>query len=361
MNGRTVRAAVTLGVGLALNIALGVTKLVVGITAGSTSVTSDAINNVTDAAVSVVTLIATFLAARGADHKHPFGHGRYEYIATFVLGAVILAVGIEVFTNGLERAITPVAVDAGLAVWLALGISIAVKAFMALFYGISGKRTKSDTIKAAAVDAVSDVAVTTVVLACMLIEKFTGAYIDGYASMAVSVVIVVMAIRILISTVSVLVGERPNSALYAEVLAIVENTPEVVSAHDLIINDYGAATKIAEVDAVLPADMPFVKVHAVCDGIERRVLAATGVKLCVHADPLDGDARVTEIKRRVDAALANCGASAHDITIDDEAGTVTLDIRLADGSVHEKAVVAMAEAEVRAVTPFAVVVNVDYI
>ncbi len=135
---RTKTALVTLAIGLALNIALGAAKLVTGVLADSTAVTSDALNNLSDAAVSVVTIIATALAA--ADHEHPFGHGRYEYIATFILGAVIVAVGAEVFSSGLKRAITPVEVDMNVAVWATLAAAIAVKSGMAVFYRVYGKR-----------------------------------------------------------------------------------------------------------------------------------------------------------------------------------------------------------------------------
>lgn len=168
---RTKTALVTLAIGLALNIALGAAKLVTGVLADSTAVTSDALNNLSDAAVSVVTIIATALAARAADHEHPFGHGRYEYIATFILGAVIVAVGAEVFSSGLKRAITPVEVDMNVAVWATLAAAIAVKSGMAVFYRVYGKRIGSDAIKAAAVDSVSDAGVTSAVLICAVVEK----------------------------------------------------------------------------------------------------------------------------------------------------------------------------------------------
>ena len=156
MNERTKQAMITLIIGLILNIALGAAKLIAGILSDSTAVSSDALNNLSDAAVSVVTIIATALSARAADREHPYGHGRYEYISTFILGAVIVAVGVEVLRGGIERAIRPETVNFGTAVWATLGVAIGVKAVMTAFYALRGKKTKSETIRAAALDSASD-------------------------------------------------------------------------------------------------------------------------------------------------------------------------------------------------------------
>lgn len=364
MEKRTKNAVVTLAVGLALNILLGVSKLVAGLLSHSASVTSDALNNMSDAAVSIVTVIATALAARRADHDHPFGHGRYEYIATFVVGAGILAVGVEAFISGVERIIEPVAMDIGVIVWATLVGSIAVKAFMAVLYFGRAKASVAggDTLKAAAIDSVSDAAVTTVVLCCMIAELYTGAHIDGYASVAVAVVIVVFAVKILKTTVNRLLGERPDSALYGKVRDIILSFDRVVSVHDIVINDYGAATKIAEADAEFPSSMTFVEVHAVCDSIERAVYEQTGIRLSVHADPvMDGDARLTELRRRVAEVLDAYGATAHDITIDDENKQVELDIHLPLAHSPEAEIAAQVKASIVAYLPYSVNINVDYI
>lgn len=364
MKKRVDGAVVALAIGLALNIILGVTKLAAGVISRSTSVLSDALNNISDAAVSVVTVAATALAARRADHVHPFGHGRYEYIATFVVGAGILAVGVEAFIAGVERIIEPVAMDIGVLVWVTLALSISVKSFMAVMYFARAKRsaTGADTLRAAAVDSVSDAAVTTVVLCCMIAELYTGAHIDGYASVAVSAVILVFAFKILRSTVSRLLGERPDPELYEKVRNIIMSFDKVVSVHDLIINDYGAATKIAEVDAEFPDSMTFVEVHEVCDGIERAVLEKTGIRLCIHADPvIDSDERLVELKRRVSDVLGSYGATAHDLTINDANATVELDVMLPLADSPEAEISAQVKACITAVLPYDVNINIDYI
>lgn len=354
-------AVVTLAVGLALNISLGVAKLVVGILAASTSVISDALNNLSDAAVSVVTVFATVLAARRADHDHPFGHGRYEYIATFVVGAGILVVGLEALTSGVERIVEPRSVDIDVAVIATLGVGVGVKAFMSVFYFLRARRVHSDTVRAAGFDSASDVITTSVVLACLFAEKYTGAHIDGYASVAVALVILFMAFKILKSTISRLIGERPDRELYDKLRDIISAPQEVISVHDIVINDYGSANKIAEADAVFAADMPFLKVHEVCDAIERKAYELTGIKLSLHADPLLGDERMLAVQARIDGAISAYGATAHDIRIDDESKTVQLDIKMPDAHAPEEDIVGQAKAAVRAILDYDIEVCVDYI
>ncbi len=353
---------ITLFIGLSLNIALGAAKLAVGIISDSIAVSSDAFNNLSDAAVSLVTIIAVWLSSRAADHDHPYGHGRYEYIATFILGAVIVAVGVEVCIGGVERIVTPVDVDFSAAVWATLGASVGVKAFMAVFYAVRGKKVGSDAIKAAAVDSASDSVATAVVLACALAEKYTGAHIDGYASIAVAAFVLVFAVRILKNTISRLLGERPSPELTKKAEEIIMRDPSVVSMHDLIVNDYGAKNKLAEVDLVFPADMSFVDVHAVCDRLENEIFDTLGVRLCIHADPLiTDDERLVALRERIEKLLAPFGASAHDIEIDDGKKRVSLDVRFADDGQPVDEVVKLVTAEAETMLGYGADVSVDYI
>ena len=364
MEQRNKNAVVTLAVGLTLNILLGVSKLAAGILSRSASVTSDSLNNLSDAAVSVVTIIATALSVRRADHDHPFGHGRYEYIATFVVGAAILAVGAEVFISGIERIVEPVTVEIGLLVWITLGGSIAVKSFMAAFYSVRarGVTTGADTLKAAAIDSISDAGVTAVVLCCMIAELYTGAHIDGYASIAVAVVIVVFAVKILKTTISRLLGERPDPVLYDAVSDMILSHDKVSSVHDIIINDYGAATKIAEADAEFPSELSFVEVHSICDEIEREVYEKTGIRLSIHADPvISNDERLDEIKKLVAEILGAYNATAHDIVINDCKKHVDLDVRLSDSRAPVNEITEQIKARINTLLSYSANVNIDYI
>lgn len=360
--GRNKSAIITLIVGLALNVILGGAKLAAGILSYSVSVMSDAFNNMSDAAVSIVTIVAVWLSSRAADHDHPYGHGRYEYIATFILGAVIAMVGVEVCISGVQRIITPVDVEFGTVVWASLGASIGIKAFMAVFYAVRGKRVGSDTIKAAAVDSATDCVVTAVVLACALAERLTGTHIDGYASVAVAVFVLVFAVRILKNTINRLLGSRPSQQLLEEVKKLILSEPAVVSMHDLIINDYGEVNKLAEVDVVFPAKMSFIEVHAVCDKIESAARDNLGVKLCIHADPfITDDERLNKLRTRIEALLKPFGASAHDIGIDDCKKRVALDVLISGDNQPVNEIVGIINAESETLLGYGADVHVDYI
>lgn len=361
MKNRIGGAVATLALGLVFNLMLGAAKLVVGVISQSASVTSDALNNISDAAVSVVAIIATALSARRADHDHPYGHGRYEYIAAFVVGAAVLSVGVEAFVGGFRRVMNPMAGAFDATLFITLGAAIAIKAFMAVLYYIRGKKLAADTLGAACIDSISDVAVTSVVLACLLVERYTGIHIDGYAAMAVAAVIIVLAVKILRATVNRLLGARPDPVLYAKLRGILESNAAVLSVHDIVINDYGTDKKLAEADAVFPSDMPFTDVHAVCDALERKVYAETGIRLCLHADPL-----LVGVAHELDASVAEIlvayGASAHDISIDDEKKCVELDVMLPIAGAPETEIEGQVRAAIRARLPeYAVTVNVDYI
>lgn len=354
-------ALITLIIGLALNIALGASKLVVGFIADSASVMSDALNNLSDSAVSVVTIVAVALSARKADHDHPYGHGRYEYIATFILGAVIVAVGLETMTNGIKRIVEPVDVSFDIAVWIVLGVSVGVKAFMAVFYFVRGRGAGADAIKAAAIDSASDAVVTTVVLICAVIEKNTSAHIDGIVSVGVAAVILIFAVRILKSVINRLLGARPDPELAKKIGGIIAEHERVISFHDLIINDYGTSIKIAEADVVFPADMSFPEVHAACDELERKVHALTGVRLSIHADPLmTDDERLVKLNGEICSALKNFGATAHDLAINDGDGTVEMDIVLPDDKAPTTKIKSIVEAKVKETLGYETKIEFDF-
>lgn len=352
-------AIITLIVGLILNIGLGVSKLVAGLLAKSNSVASDGVNNLSDAAVSLMSVIAVSLAARAADHDHPYGHGRYEYIATFVLGTVIAVVGIELFKSGVERAIAPEEVETGVLVWTTLGISIGVKAFMGVFYLLRSRR--NTTIKAAAVDSFSDVAVTSAVLICMIIQSKTGVDIDGYVSIGVSVIILVFAFRILKGVVARLLGARPDPDLTNKINDILSSSKLAISSHDLVINDYGENKKIAEVDLTFPADMSFVDVHAECDRIEKQALSDMGVTLSIHADPLiTSDDRLVKIGTELNESLKDFGVSAHDVVIDDENKKVDVGVTIPNDKVDIDGVKNKVSEVVKSVLNYDVELHTDF-
>lgn len=363
MEKRTKSAVITLVIGLTLNIALGVSKLVTGMLTHASAITADALNNLSDSAVSIVTIAATALAARAADREHPFGHGRYEYIATFILGAMIVVVGIEALTSGIRRIITPVVVDYSAVLWSVLGVSIAVKAAMSVFYRLRGAKLKSDAIKAAATDSLADVIVTSTVLVCAVIESTTSVNLDGYVTLAVAVFIIVLALKILKNTIDMLLGKRPDEALSAQIYGILTGCAEIVSVHDLVINDYGVGNKIATVDAVLPSNLEFVRVHEICDTLEREVHKSVGVKLTIHADPLiENNEELSAVNARIAEVLQPLGLVCHDVYIDHENNAISFDICVdREVPIGADELIQRVKDSVAAASDFAVSIHLDYI
>ena len=171
------------GVGVFLNLLLFLGKLLAGLASGSIAVVADAVNNLSDAGSSVVTLLGFRLAEQKPDHEHPFGHGRMEYLSGLVVAMLILLMGFELAQSSVGKILRPVPAETGPWVTAVLCAAIAVKLYMAFYNRRIGKRIGSTAMEAAALDSLSDCAATSVVLAASLAERYTGVALDGWGGL----------------------------------------------------------------------------------------------------------------------------------------------------------------------------------
>ena len=181
-------------VGIICNVIMFVFKLAAGFISGSISITADAFNNLSDASSSIISLIGFKLASMPPDREHPYGHGRYEYLSGLVVSALVIAIGIELFTTGVRKIITPEAVEFGVLPAVVLILSAALKLWMMLFNRRLGNRISSGALLATAADSRGDVISSCAVLVSAIISSLTGFELDGYAAVAVSVFIVISGI-----------------------------------------------------------------------------------------------------------------------------------------------------------------------
>ena len=198
-------------VGIVCNVGLAGSKLAVGKLAGSMSITADGLNNLSDAASSIVTLTGFKLAEKPADKEHPYGHARFEYLASLTVSVMILFIGFELAKSSVEKVLHPVAVEFSLLSMIVLIASILVKAGMMIFNTRMGKRIDSTTLIATAADSRNDVLTTTAVLIAALIEHATGWKVDGIMGILVSVFILWSGIGLARDTISPLLGEGVKS------------------------------------------------------------------------------------------------------------------------------------------------------
>ena len=307
-------------VGIALNILLFIGKFVAGLISNSIAITADAFNNLSDAGSSLVTLIGFKLAEQKPDSDHPFGHGRMEYLSGLIVSAVILMMGFELVKDSVDKILHPTGVDFSVVVLIILIASIIGKCYMALYNYRYGKRFESSTLKATAVDSLSDCVSTTVVLIATVVGYYTEVQIDGFCGIAVGILIFVAGINAAKETLSPLLGEAPDPEFVDQIEKIVLNFDEesVVGIHDLIVHDYGPGRRIISLHAEVPAEGNIMSLHDVIDNLEMKLREELGCITTIHMDPVvTSDERVTELKTRCIEMIKEIGESLslHDFRV----------------------------------------------
>lgn len=292
------------GVGVGVNALLAAGKLLIGTLTGSVAVTADAVNNLSDAAGSVVSLVSMRLAQKPVDKEHPFGHGRMEYLGALAVGLLILMMGVETFRSGVESILAPSAVAFG---WLSGGLlllSILAKCALFFFYRAVGRLIDFPSLLAAAKDSLSDVLATSAVLISMAVGHVFSIPIDGWMGVAVSLLVLKAGFDVVRDTVDSLMGGRTNPELGKEIISRLTSYEHILGTHDLLIHDYGPGRCFASIHAEVPADGDILVLHEVIDRAEHEIGEALNIPLCIHMDPIvSGDEKTDAAHDALCAAL----------------------------------------------------------
>ena len=286
--------------GILLNLLLFVGKLVMGLLTASISVLADALNNLSDAGSSIVTMIGFRLAAKPVDKEHPLGHGRFEYITGFIVDAVIILVGAELLIGSVERIFTPTTPTTGTATLIILGASILVKLWLFFFYRKIGKRIDSAALKATALDSISDCCSTTLVLFAALAAKFGwfGSFpLDGVAGILVACLILFAGCKSAKEIIDLLLGSPPSPEFIQEIYDFTAQYPTIVGIHDVMVHDYGPGRKIVSFHAEVPSDCNINYAHEIIDDVERDMYEHFQCIVTIHLDPIAvGDEQVNAMR-----------------------------------------------------------------
>lgn len=276
-------------VGIICNVLLFAGKLMAGLISGSVSVMADAVNNLSDASSSVVTLLGFKLAEKPADSNHPFGHARIEYLSGLVVAVMILLIGVELVKTSVDKILHPEVV---VFTWLTAGIlvaSILVKLWMAAFSRSLGRRIHSATLEATAADSRNDVISTAAVLAAGLVGKFTGWAIDGYAGLAVALFILYSGVSLIKETVDPLLGAATDPELVKQIGDEIQSYDKILGIHDLVVHDYGPGRRFASVHVEMDSREDPLACHDLIDDIERDFAQKHNLQLVIHYDPVVTD------------------------------------------------------------------------
>lgn len=314
-------------VGIICNCLLAAGKLIVGHMTSSMSITADGLNNLSDGASSIVTLLGFKLAEKPADRKHPYGHARIEYIAGLTVAVMILFIGLELGKSSVQKFINPEPIEFSFtAVWV-LCASILVKLFMMLFNLKMGRRINSNALLATAADSRNDVMTTSAVLAASIVEHFYDVRIDGVMGIAVSLFILYSGIKLAGETMSPLLGEGANPELQKQITDYINGCPMVLGCHDLMVHDYGPGRRYASIHVEIDKNEDPMACHARIDRMERECLKNYGTHLVIHYDPVvTDDPEVNSTKRLVNTIIKvrDGRLTIHDFRMKDDGESVKM-------------------------------------
>lgn len=305
-------------VGILCNVLLFLGKIIVGTVAHSVSVTADAVNNLSDFSSSIVTFIGFKLASRPADKDHPYGHGRYEYLAGLFISVFITVIGVEIFKSGLEKVIHPGPVDYSLPSFIVMTFSVLLKLWMLFFYKKIARRINSQTLFAAAADSRNDVLTTIAVFAGALFTYMTNINLDGVMAMLVSVFVIINGFQLIKDTIDPIIGKAPDGEYITKVRQKIMSYPGVLDTHDLMVHDYGPQRVYATVHVEMDGEIDILEAHSIIKQIQDDFMESEGLNLSIQYEPvLVKTDRAEQMRRRVNEMLSEIdpGLSVHDLKL----------------------------------------------
>ncbi len=313
--------------GIIVNILLSAIKLIIGIFANSISIISDALNNVTDAGSSIVTMIGFKMSQKKIDRDHPWGHGRMEYITAFIVDVLIVLVGLELFRSSFDKIISPELPDINNVTIIILVIAVLTKLWLFVFYNKIAKIINSAAIKGNAYDSISDSVSTFVVLLSAIVAKMYGISIDGYASILVAIFILFTGFKALKETIDLLLGMKPEKEFVEKLEEFTKNYEMISGIHDIMVHDYGPGRKIISFHAEVPADCDICKAHDVIDQMEQDIYDEFNCITTIHMDPIvTDDEEINEMRKKTEEIVKeiNTEFSIHDFRMTDGGDRINL-------------------------------------
>ncbi len=314
-------------VGTVSNLVLAFAKLIVGILTMSISIQSDAINNFGDVISSIAISLSFVISNKKATKKHPFGYGRFEYVISFGIAIIIIVVAIEFVITSIKRIFMPQSIVFSWTFFIIIAIGILIKLAMGFYYGIANKNIKSSTIRAAKIDSFQDVLISTATLISLGISAISKLPLDGIIGLVISIIILISGMKLVKDTIRKILGSNISKVLSSKIMSQIMSYQEVLGAHDLLVHDYGQHNLNGSVHVELNSELLLQDAHRIIDLIEKDIFAETGVRLVVHADPVDLDdtksIKYRNIIRRVLERI-NPALSFHDFQIDKELKTISV-------------------------------------
>jgi cation diffusion facilitator family transporter len=276
-------------IGIISNVILFAVKLIIGIACSSIAITADAINNITDAASSVVTLVGFKLSEKPADDKHPYGHARIEYLTGFIVSLIITVLGVQFFKDSIVTIVSNTPSSYSNAAIAVLVIAIFIKLWQATFYKAVGKHIDSGSLIATSADSRNDVISTSAVLVGALVSRVWGIELDGYLGLIIAIFIIYSGIKLIMETADPILGVAPDDEFVQKISDKILSYEGILGLHDLIVHNYGEGRCFASVHCEVSANEDILKSHDIIDNIEFDFLREMNLRLVIHMDPVVTD------------------------------------------------------------------------
>lgn len=239
-------------IGILANVFLSAFKLVVGLISSSIAIVLDAVNNISDAASSLITIIGTKLAGKEPDKKHPFGYGRIEYLSAMIISLLVLYAGITSLTESVKKIIDPATPDYSAAALIIVAVAVLVKILLGRYVKSTGEKVNSDSLINSGTDATLDSVISASTLLAAIIFIVSGVSLEAWLGAVISIVIIKSGIEMLRDTLSKILGERADAELARRIKETVLSFPGVSGAYDLVLNNYGPDTYNGSIHIEVP-------------------------------------------------------------------------------------------------------------
>ncbi|MFV0439914.1 MAG: cation diffusion facilitator family transporter [Lachnospirales bacterium] len=280
---------ITAIIGVISNIFLFTVKIAIGLFMNSLSIMSDSFNNLSDSLSSCVSLFALNISQKPADEEHPFGHGRSEYIASFVVAFIILLIGWEFMQVSFKKILNPEQINFSANALLILFVTVIIKLWQYSFNMYVGKTIDSKVLVLTAKDSLNDVLITCVTILSVVLARLTGLIIDGYIGFVLSLWLVSQGFSLLKETISPLLGESIQREHANEIKKFVESYEHVIGTHDLLLHNYGPTSNMCTLHVEVPDTLSITMAHEIIDKIELDLLREKKITATLHMDPVDVD------------------------------------------------------------------------
>lgn len=273
-------------VGIVLNVTLSALKFAMGVITNSISIMADAVNNLSDATSSVITIVGFKMASKPADKEHPFGHGRVEYISGLLVSFLILLVGIEFMKSSYEKITNPSVIIFQWTSLIVLLVSILVKLWLSSFSKFIGKTIDSSALKASGFESLGDVIICVCIAFSLILSRYTTFPIDGYLGILISLFILFSGYSCIKETLNPLLGEAPDSKLVEKIVREIAKYKHIIGVHDLMIHNYGPRNTLASIHVEVPYTLSLMELTQTIDTAENEISNNLDICMVIHVDPV---------------------------------------------------------------------------